>query len=184
MIKGLIVNMDNRFNKVFPSFDPFNKEFSLGSHLIVIFHSHFSFHCSNKQSDQGIKSYIHLLKNITIKSSSDLSYALVVSDASIKNNIAISIFHVHIHNKPVIKTIHHMVNVTTTEAELFAIRCSINQATALPSITNIVVLTDFIHTTRRIFDSSSHPFQIHVTAILAELRIFFPKNHDNSIEFW
>ena len=130
MIKGLIVSMDNRFNKVFPSFDLFNKEFSLGSHLIVIFHSHFLFHCSNKQSDQGIKSHIHLLNNITIKSLSDLSYALVVSDASIKNNVAISISHVHVHDKPVIKTviktIHHMVNVTTTEAELFAIRCSIN----------------------------------------------------------
>jgi len=70
------------------------------------------------------------------------------------------------------------------EAELFAIRCSINQATALPSISNIVVLMDFIHAARRIFDSSLHPFQIHAAAILAKLRIFFSKNHNNSIEFW
>jgi len=78
-----------------------------------------------------------------------------------------------------------VVNVTTTEAELFTIKCSINQATALPGISNIAVLIDSIHTARRIFDYYSlHPFQIHMAAISAELRIFFSKNHDNSIEFW
>jgi len=47
------------------------------------------------------------------------------------------------------------------EVELFTIRCSINQVTALSGILNIVVLIDSIHIARRIFDSSSHPFQIH-----------------------
>ena len=126
MIKGLVINMDNRFNKVFHSFNPFNKEFSLDSHLIDIFHSHFLFHCSNKQSDQDIKSHIHLLNNITIKSLLDPSYAFVVSNASIKNNVAMSISHVHVYDKPIIKMIYHVVNITTTEAELFAIRCGIN----------------------------------------------------------
>ena len=184
MIKGPIVNIDNRFNEVFSLFNPFNKEFSLDSYLIDIFHSCFSFHYFNKQSDQNIKSHICFLNNITIKSSSDPSYALVISDASIKNNIATSISHIHVHDKPAIKTIHHVVNIITTEVELFAIRYSINQATALSSITNIVVLTDSIHAARRIFDSSLYFFQIHIAAILAELRIFFSKNHDNSIEFW
>jgi len=39
MIKGLIIDMDNRFNKVFPVFDPYNKEFSPGSQIIDIFPS-------------------------------------------------------------------------------------------------------------------------------------------------
>ena len=43
MIKGLIVNIYNRFNEVSPSFDLFNREFSLDSCLIDIFHSHFYF---------------------------------------------------------------------------------------------------------------------------------------------
>jgi len=94
-----------------------------------------------------------------------------------------SISHVHIHNKPVIKMIHDVVNVTTTEAKLFAIRYSINQATTLSGIANIVVLMNSIHAARRIFDSLLHLFQIYVAAILAKLRIFFSKNHDNSIEF-
>jgi len=184
MINGPIVDIDNRFNEVFPSFDLFNKEFSLGSCLIDIFHSHFLFHCSNKQSNQGIKSHIHLLDNITIKSTSDPSYALVVLNASIKNNIAISISHVHVHDKPVIKMIYHVVKITIMEAKLFAIRCNINQATALPGISNIVVLMDSIYAVRRIFDSSSYSFQIYAVEISAKLRIFFSKNHNNSIEFW
>ena len=114
----------------------------------------------------------------------DPSYALVVSNASIKTNVVMSISYVHVHNKPVIKMIHHAVNIITMEAKLFTIRCSINQATALPGISNIIVLMDSIHTVGKIFDSSSHPFQIHVVAILAEFRIFFSKNHNNSIEFW
>jgi len=36
--------MDNRFNKVFSSFDPYNSEFSPGSRIIDIFSSCFSFH--------------------------------------------------------------------------------------------------------------------------------------------
>ena len=184
MIKGLIVNIDNRFNEVFPLFDIFNKEFSPGSCLIDIFHSCFLFHYSNKQSNQGIKFHICLLDNIAIKSLSNPSYALVVSNTSIKNNIAMSISHIHVHNKSTIKMIYYAVNVTIMEAELFAIRCSINQATALSGISNIIILIDSIHAARRIFNSSSHPFQIHVVAISAELRIFFSKNHDNSIEFW
>jgi len=53
------------------------------------------------------------------------------------------------------------VNITITEAVLFAIRCGINQATDIPGISRIFVITDLLHTTRRIFDSSLHLFQIH-----------------------
>ncbi len=74
-------------------------------------------------------------------------YALVVTDASIKNNMATSIVHVHIYNKSVIKTIHHTVNIITTEAELFTIRCRINQATNMPGISKIVIVTDMLYTT-------------------------------------
>ena len=42
-IKEPIVNMDNRFNKVFSSFDFFNKEFAPGSQLIDIFFVSFLF---------------------------------------------------------------------------------------------------------------------------------------------
>jgi len=83
---------------------------------------------------------------------------LDITDASIKNNMATSIAYVHIHDRPVTKTLHHVVNVTTTEAELFTIRCGINQATNIKDISKL---------------SSSHLFQIHSVAILNDLRKFF-----------
>jgi len=70
------------------------------------------------------------------------------------------------------------------EAELFAIRCSINQACIKENVSKIIVVTDSIHAAKKIFDSKSHPFQSHTMAILSELRHFFNKNHENSIEFW
>ena len=105
-------------------------------------------------------------------------------DASIKNNVTISIVHIHVCNKPVIKTIHHAVNVTTTEAKLFTIRCGINQASSILDIAKIVVITDLLHAIWRIFDFSSYPFQIHSVSILNELRRFFLQNSNNLIEFW
>jgi len=153
--------MNNRFNKVFPSFDPFNKEFTLGHHLIDVFSNCFSFHTPNKQSDTNLKAYIQFLNNIALNSSSEPSVALVVSDASIKNHVATSIIHIYIYNKQVIKTIYQAVNVTFTEAELFTIRYGINQAT-----------------------NPLHSFQVYTTSISNELRKFFSININNTIEFW
>jgi len=184
MIKGPVINMDNRFNEVFPSFDPHNREFSLGSWLINTFLSRFSFYFFNKYSDDNLKAHLCQLNDLLIISSSDPSYALVVMDTRIKNNMANSITHIHVYNKPVIKTLHYAVNVTTTEAELFAIKYGINQATNISGISRIVIIMDLLHAAQRIFDSSLHPFQIHSASISNELRNFFLQNQNNSIEFW
>ena len=116
--------------------------------------------------------------------SSDSHTAIVIMDASIKNDIATSISHIHSANRPLIKTVHHTSFVTSTEAELFAIRCSINQACSIGNISKIIVITNSIHTANKIFDYGSYPFQIHSAAILSELRSFFSSNNSNSIEFW
>ena len=71
----------------------------------------------------------------------------VISDISIKNQVAASIMHVYLYNNLVKKTIHHIVKITTTEAKLFAIRCGINQAVQIPGINCIVIIIDSIHTT-------------------------------------
>jgi len=71
-----------------------------------------------------------------------MSTAIVVTDASIKNNIATSILHVHLTNYPVTKMLHYAAFVTSTEAELFAIRCSINQACIKENMSKIIVMID------------------------------------------
>ena len=92
------------------------------------------FYYLNRKSDQSIKSHLHNLNSITLQASLDLHSVIIISDTSIKNQVATLISHIHSHNSPVIKTIHHTVNVSSTEAKLFVIRCSINQATYLPNI--------------------------------------------------
>jgi len=84
----------------------------------------------------------------------DLSIVVIVSNASIKNNIAMSIAYVHSFNSPLKKTLYHAINITTTEAELFAIRCGINQAIQIPGTSHIIIITDALHMAQRIFDST------------------------------
>ena len=169
-IKGPIINMDNKFNEVFPSFDPFDKKFS--------------FHILPKQDSNNLKAHIHSLNDIAIKSSLDSTITLIVSNTSIKNQVITSILHVHIYNRPVIETLYYTVNITSMEAELFAIRYNINQATNLMSINKIVVITNSIHFARKIFNSSSHSYQVHVISISYELRNFIDSSCNNTIKFW
>ena len=176
--------MDNRFNEVFPLFNPLNKEFSSGSQLIDIFSSCFFFHSFDKHSDDKLKAHSHQLDNIAITSLLNQSHALIVTDTGIKNNVATSIAYIHICNKLIIKTIYYAVNVTSFEAELFAIRYDINQAVNIPGISKIIVVTDLIHVTKRIFDLFIHLFQMHSASIFKEFRKFFLLNTNNSIKFW
>ena len=135
--------MDNKSNKVFSLFDPLNLEFSPGSWLIDIFSSYFSFHSVIKHKD-NLEDYSQKLNNITVSSSLNHLYALIISDTRIKNNIATSITHIHVCNRPIIKTIYYTTNVTSTEAELFTIKYSINQAVNLLGISKIIVITNSI----------------------------------------
>ena len=95
---------------------------------------------------------------MVLESSSYPLITIIAFDMSIKNNVTTSITHIHTYNKPLTKTIHHVVLVTSIEAELFTIRCSINQAMNSNNITKIIVVTDSIHAAQKIFDPSVHPY--------------------------
>ena len=171
--------MDDKHNEFFLSFSFFNKEFKPGNRLIDLFSDRFSFHfCSS-----NTKKHIEKLDKIALRMSSNPLSTIIVSDTSIKNHIATLISHIHSFNKPVIKTKHRAINVTTTKAELFAIQCRINQAVTNSNINHIVVVTDSLHTAKRIFNSSVHPYQIHLATISQELRELFSKDSHNCIKF-
>ena len=109
---------------------------------------------------------------MVLKSSSSLSVVIIATDVSIKNNVATSITHIHIHDKSLTKMIHHTVHITSTEAELFAIRYSINQSTCLNNVSKIIVVTDSIYTVKKIFDPSVYLYQVQLAAILSDLQNF------------
>ena len=176
--------MNNYFNEVFSSFVSFHLEFSPGHRVIDIFSSCFSFYLSSKCKDNNFKAHIQQLDNLVIESLSIFSHTLVITDTSIKNNIATSISHTYIHNKPIIKALYHAVNIMSTKAELFTIRYSINQATNFNDVLKIIIVTNFIHTAKKIFNLTSHSFQSYAASILNKLRSFFFHHQENVIEFW
>jgi len=182
LIKGYVVNMANRFNECFPSFIPLHSEFSPGLRVIDNFSDCISFNVYDKGKDN--KSRAHQLDDMVLESSSSSSTAIMASDVSIKNNVATSISHIHINNETLIKTIHHMVHITSTKAELFAIRCSINQATTFNNMSKIIIITNSIHVARKSFEPSVYPYQVQSAAILSNLCNFFKCHENNSTKFW
>ena len=177
-----MVDLANRVNECFPSFNPLNLEFSPSLRVIDNFSDCISFNLFNKEKDN--KSCTQLLDEMVLESSSSLSVAIIASDACIKNNVATSIAHIHTHDKPLIKTIYYTVNITNIEVELFTIRCGINQATCIDNISKIIVVTDSICTVKKIFDLSVHPFQVQSAAVLSNLCYFFNCYANNFIKFW
>ena len=175
-IKGSVIDTNNQLNGVFPSFNLLNNEFSPGFRLINIFSSHFSFHLSNHKNKDSKAIYICKLNECIFHTLSDLKIVTMILDTSIKNQVATSIVYVHLYNNLVKKTIHYTVNVTITEAELFANRCGINQAVQIPGINYIIVITDSIHVAHYIFNSSIYLYQLQLIAISKELMEFFNKD--------
>ena len=184
LTKGHIINSNIKSHGIFPSFSPLDPEFSPSHRIVDIFSNRFSFNLVDKKEKNHNKTRNQELDEVTLCCSSKHHTALVITDTSIKNDIATSISHIHLFNRPIIKTVHHTSFVTSMEAELFAIICGINQACTINNVSKIVVVTDFIHTAKRIFNCNAHPYQIHSTAILNELRSFFSAHESNSIEFW
>jgi len=174
-VKGHLVDSNNKLYRIFPFFSPLYPELSPGSRIIDNFSDCFSFNLATRNKNDKIR--FRQLDNIVLELSSS------PTDTSIKNDIATSISHVHIANHPVIKTLHHIAFVTTTEAKLFAIRYGINQACTKENVFKIIIVTDSIHVAKKIFNTSSHSYQSHVVVILSKLRHLFANNQNSLIEF-
>ena len=125
-VKDPIVDTNNRLNGIFNPFNSFSSKFSLRNRIIDIFSSHFSFYIFDRKCAKVKKMHLHKLNELILYTSVDLKTAIVVSNVNIKNQVAISIAYIYIHDISVIKTIHYAINITSTEAKLFIIRCGLN----------------------------------------------------------
>ena len=144
-IKSFIVDVDNHLNGIFPFFNSHNCEFSPSFRLIDNFSSHFSFYQANHKDKESKATHLCKLNNIFTNISLDPKFIIVVSNTSIRNNVAMYILHIYSYPNIIRKTIYYAVNVTITKAELFAIRCEINQAIQIPEAIYIIVITNIIH---------------------------------------
>ena len=125
-VKSSIVDINNCLNEVFPAFDRLHKELSSSFQLVDTLPDHISFHIVNCKNNKVKNAHLCNLNKIFEDFLSNSNTILVISDASIKNNIVTSILHIHSSWNVLTKTIHHVINITSTEAELFSIRCGIN----------------------------------------------------------
>jgi len=121
-LKLPLIDVHDKRNEFFPSFSFFNYEFKPGNCIIDIFPDRLSFHPYIPNAKKNISN----LEEIIIKASIDPFTTIVVLDANIKNQVATSVSHIHFYDKPVVKTLHRAINITTAKAELFTMQCRIN----------------------------------------------------------
>ena len=175
--KDPIMDINNYLKKVL-SF--LNKELSLGFYMVDTFFNHFSFILVNWKDTDALKSHHNRLDNVYEDLLTNQDTLLFIADASIKNNVVISVLHIQKGQNIINKSIHHAMNVNSIKAKLFAIRCRINQAIQIWNVSQIVIITDAIPAVKQIFDISVHSYQLHFIAILKDLREFFSKNSNDS----
>lgn len=101
-------------------------KFSLGFCLIDVFSRYLSFYYANHRNKKNKTTHIHNLDEYVFNALTDSKSVIVISNTSIKNNVAISIMYVYLFLNSIKKIIHHTVNIMTIEAKLVTIRCGIN----------------------------------------------------------
>ena len=165
-IKSFIVDSNNQLNAIFPAFDPLNDELSPGHRLINIFSDCILFHKVQYKNNTNITNTnitFHLcnLNAITLKASSNIKSAIIVTNASVKsNNITTSVTHIYSCNNSSRKTIYYTINIMSIEAKLFVLKYGINQALQIPKVSCIIVIKNSIYTAQKIFDPLNLPYQI------------------------
>ena len=191
-IKGSVVNANNYLNGIFSSFDSLNSEFSPDFRLVNNFSSYFSFYQTNHKDNESKAAHLCKLDEISFNALLDPKSVIVISsNTSIKNKVATSISYTYYYPNEIKKTIHHTVNIISIKAELFAIRCEINQAIYIsvnqtiyiPDASHIIIITSTIYSALYIFDSTIHSYQQQSIIIAKDLRNFFLKHSENSIKF-
>ena len=150
--------MNSCLHSLFLAFDTLNSKLSPGFRLSDKFSSYFSFHQANCKNKESRNSHLHKLDNLFDNLMMDSNTIIIIFNASLKNNVSMSISYIHSHSEQVKKMVYHTVNIMMTDAELFAIRYEINQAIIIPNTSCIVVITDTIHSAQQVFDLSVYLF--------------------------
>jgi len=120
--------LSHNINQTLPAFDNLNKELSSRFHLVDTFPNYFSFNIVKYKDAKARTAYLNKLKNVYRNSKDNPNTLFIITDASVKNNIAILVMHIWREQVIITKAIYYVMYVTSIEAKLFAIRYGINQA--------------------------------------------------------
>lgn len=158
IVKSFLVNSINWSNKLWPAFNRLHKKVFPSFHLIDTFSSQFSFYLANRKNIFNLCIHFHALNVFAQNILFDSGTIIAIVDTSIKNNITIAVSYIFSNYRKLSKKAHYVINVTTTEAKLFAIRSAINKSCQVTDANKIIIITDIIHATKKIFDSLAHPY--------------------------
>jgi len=103
--------MNNQLNEVFSTFNSLNSILHLGCRLIDIFFGYIVFHNADCSSNENKISYCKKLDKIILEFLSDPRTVVIISNMSIKNNVAFSISHIHSFNNLLKK---HFIMLSTS----------------------------------------------------------------------
>jgi len=123
--------------------------------LSDIFPDYFSFHVVSYSDTEAKIAHIRCLNNIYESVSLDSKTTLVITDASLKDNKVVTVAYVY-KDRDIHKIKQYTMNVTTTESDLFAIRCGITRALSWQNTNYIIVITDIVYAAKKIFDISCY----------------------------
>ena len=105
-VKSSIIDANSCLNRILPLFNPLHKELISGFWLVDIFSNHFLFNITEYKINDYKATHLWKLDNIFKDSLCDTKIVIIISDASIKNNVAMSIAHVYSGENIVAKTIY------------------------------------------------------------------------------
>jgi len=111
---------------VLSAFDNMNKELSPSFCLVDTFSDCFSFNIVECKDTEARTAHLRKLNDIYKLSKNNPNTLFVITNASVKGDITTPVMPSHRKHAIISKTVHHTINVTSTKAELFTIRCSIS----------------------------------------------------------
>ena len=86
--------LSHNINQTLPAFDNLNKELSSRFHLVDTFPNYFSFNIVKCKDAKARTAYLNKLKNVYRNSKDNPNTLFIITDASVKNNIAILVMHI------------------------------------------------------------------------------------------
>ena len=97
------------------------------------FSNYFSFNTVKYKDAKARTAHLNQFKNVYQRSSNSHDIIFIISDTSVKNNIVTSISYIQRKHNIIRKTVYHTMNISSTEAKLFIIRCGISHVKIINS---------------------------------------------------
>jgi len=135
-------------------------------------------------NSESVANHIKALENAFAELLANLASVAIIADGNVKDQLTTAAIYCYKDHSDPHKVKFYATSITSSEAELMAINIGLLHTLVLPDTQNIVVITNSIHTTEKLFASHIHPFQSLTILLANNLTSFFDRDPSNQIHFW